>query len=344
MIKSALHSFFRLFVLAFVFVFTSPLKGFVQTVREPIIVSYVTANTKPLPDVALITHINYAFGLVNEAFNGVDVSNEARLKEVVKLKTKSPDLKILLSIGGWGAGRFSEMAADDSFRMSFAKDCKRIVDEFALDGIDIDWEYPSSAEAGISAGVDDVANFTLLMRDIRKEIGNAKLLTLATIADAKYVNFVDINPYIDFVNVMMYDVSKPPFHHSALRRSELSGRVTAEEAVEAHLKAGVPLNKLVLGVPFYGRGDKKQTSDYVLFRDIEKFSNFEERWDDVAKVPYLVDSKGELVLTFENVKSIGLKGEYIRKRGLLGGMYWEFFADNDKLELSKALYNGLYAK
>jgi GH18 family chitinase len=52
---------------------------------------------------------------------------------------------------------------------------------------------------------------------------------------------------------MMYDVGNPPYHHAALYRSERSGRVTAQEALQAHLDAGMPVNKLVLGVPFYGR-------------------------------------------------------------------------------------------
>lgn len=319
-----------------------PLLAYVQTRQKPIIVSYVTANTKPLPDLQYITHINYAFGTVNRTFDGVNISNEDRLRQVVALKKQDLELKVLLSIGGWGAGRFSEMAADERLRMRFAKDCKRIVDEFQIDGIDIDWEYPSSAEAGISASDDDIDNFTLLMRDIRQEIGKQKLLTLATIADGKYIDFRGIDSYIDFVNVMMYDVTKPPRHHSALYSSPLAGRITAVEAIDAHLEAGVPLNKLVLGVPFYGRGDKVKVSDFVLFRDLDKYSHFEKRWDDEAKVPYLVDNDGVLVLTYENAESIRLKGAYARQRGLLGAMYWEFYGDNDDLELSKALHEALY--
>jgi len=312
-----------------------------QAQKKPFIISYVTAGSKALPDPNLITHINYAFGQVNKTFNGIVISNEPRLREVVAMKKKSPHLKVLLSIGGWGSGRFSEMAATAENRSVFANDCQRIVKTFDLDGIDLDWEYPSSSESGISSSPDDIDNFTLLMQNIRKAIGRKKLLTLATIADGKYIDFKGIDPYIDFVNVMMYDVTLPPFLHNSLYRSERSGRVTLVEAMEAHMNAGVKKEKLVMGIPFYGRGNKKQTADYVMFKDYAKLSGFEEKWDDVAKVPYLQDEKGTLIFTFENVESLKLKAAYIKAQGLLGAMYWEFSGDDDQLSMSKALYESL---
>ena len=130
--------------------------------NERVVVAYVTAGKNDVPDPTVMTHINYAFGTVNETFNGVNIQDPDRLKMIVGLKQQNPKLKVLLSIGGWTAGRFSEMAATKENRSAFAKDCKRIVEEFGLDGIDMDWEYPSSSEAGISSSPDDIDNFTLL--------------------------------------------------------------------------------------------------------------------------------------------------------------------------------------
>ena len=330
----------KLILMALILLFAAPFTLVAQG-KKPVIIAYVTSGQGPLPDPNLISHINYAFGHVNETFNGVKVDNPARLKEIVTLKKKHPDLKILLSIGGWTSGRFSEMAADKNNRLGFAKDCQKIVKEFDLDGIDIDWEYPTSDEAGISSSPDDTKNFTLLMHDIRKAIGSKKLLTLATIADGKYIDFRAIDKDIDFVNIMMYDVSKPPLQHNSLYKSDLAGRITLVEALQAHIDGGVPKNKLVMGIPFYGRGDKVQVSDFVMFRNIPKLTQFEEKWDDQSKVPYLVDSSGKLVLTFENEKSIREKAAYIKSQGILGAMYWEFKGDDDQLTLSKALYEGL---
>lgn len=83
--------------------------------NDPVVIAYVTSWSYILPDPEVITHINYAFGHVNESFNGISISNEERLRTVVGLK-KKPTLKILLSIGGWGSGRFSEMAASAEHR------------------------------------------------------------------------------------------------------------------------------------------------------------------------------------------------------------------------------------
>ena len=184
--------------------------------NEKVVIAYVTSWSDVMPNPQLVTHINYAFGHVNETFNGVRVANEERLKQIMTLKTQRPDLKILVSIGGWGSGRFSEMAADEQNRLSFAQDCQRIVKEFGLDGIDIDWEYPTSSAANISSSPDDTENFTLLMRDIRQAIGKDKLLTLASVSSAQYINFRDILNDIDFVNIMSYDMANAPKHHSGL--------------------------------------------------------------------------------------------------------------------------------
>ncbi|MGH2622304.1 MAG: glycosyl hydrolase family 18 protein, partial [Sphingobacterium sp.] len=101
-----------------------------QTNQQHVIVSYVTAGTQPIPDPNLITHINYAFGHVSEDFKSVKIDNPDRLKQISAMKKQHPSLKVLLSIGGWGSGRFSEMAANEQYRLAFAKDCKRVVDDF----------------------------------------------------------------------------------------------------------------------------------------------------------------------------------------------------------------------
>ena len=96
---------------------------------KKIVVAYVTSWSKIMPDAKMMTHINYAFGHVNDTFDGVRVDNPERLKQIVALKKENPELKVLISIGGWGSGRFSEMAAGDKSRKSFAKDCQRVVKE-----------------------------------------------------------------------------------------------------------------------------------------------------------------------------------------------------------------------
>ena len=309
-----------------------------------VVVSYVTSWSEVMPDPQYMTHINYAFGHVNESFNGVKIDNEERLRQIVDLRKQKPELKVLLSIGGWGSGRFSEMAANDEYRRAFAADCDRVVKEFALDGIDIDWEYPTSSMANISSSPDDTENFTLLMQDIRAAIGNEKELTLATVASARYIDFKAILPSVDFVNIMAYDMASAPKHHSALYPSGHSGDITSDGAVTAHLKAGVPPSKLVMGMPFYGRGG----DGYPSFQDYNKVGNtdtqYTEKWDEVAQVPYLADKNDTLVFGFENPRSLAIKCQYILDKDLLGGMYWDYSGDNEQGDLRRTVAENLLGK
>ena len=309
-----------------------------------VVVAYVTSWSEVMPDPQYMTHINYAFGHVNESFNGVKIDNEERLRQIVDLRKQKPELKVLLSIGGWGSGRFSEMAANDEYRRAFAADCDRVVKEFALDGIDIDWEYPTSSMANISSSPDDTENFTLLMQDIRAAIGNEKELTLATVASAGYIDFKAILPSVDFVNIMAYDMASAPKHHSALYPSGHSGDITSDGAVTAHLKAGVPPSKLVMGMPFYGRGG----DGYPSFQDYNKVGNtdtqYTEKWDEVAQVPYLADKNDTLVFGFENPRSLAIKCQYILDKDLLGGMYWDYSGDNEQGDLRRTVAENLLGK
>lgn len=269
-----------------------------------------------MPDPTVMTHINYAFGHVNDTFDGVRIDNPERLAAIAALKQVNPELKVMLSVGGWGSGRFSEMASDAERRLSFAKDCLKAVNEFGLDGIDIDWEYPASDMAGISASPDDRENFNLLMRDLRAVMGDDRLLTLASSAYAEYIGFTSCIEYLDFVNVMTYDMADAPFHHAALYASE-NTKGCADGAVKAHIQAGVPACKLVLGVPFYGRGGtpKMTSKDY---KDIKEKGEFVIMWDDKTQAPYLADGEGILMLGFDNPNSLVIKCDYIKANGLLG--------------------------
>lgn len=305
--------------------------------QEKIIVAYVTSWTHEVPDPWVMTHINYAFGHVNETFNGVRIDNPERLRMIVGLKKQNPDLKVMLSVGGWGSGRFSEMAATAENRNAFARDCKRIVEEFGLDGIDIDWEYPTQGGAGISSSPDDTKNFTLLMQTLRKTLGRKQLLTAATVSSAQYIDFRACVPYMDFVNVMAYDMADPSHHHAALYPSSVSGYCTSSQAVENHLKAGVPKEKLVMGIPFYGKG-KRDDEGLRLFNRTGKLpTGYEERWDEKGQVPYRVNDKGEFVWGYENKRSLVAKCQYILDNNLRGGMYWDYASDNPQGDESRTL-------
>lgn len=309
--------------------------------QEKIIVAYVTSWTHEVPDPWVMTHINYAFGHVNDTFNGVRIDNPERLRMIVGLKKQNPNLKVMLSVGGWGSGRFSEMAATAENRTSFARDCKRIAEEFGLDGIDIDWEYPTQGGAGISSSPDDTKNFTLLLQTLRKTLGRKLLLTAATVSSAQFIDFSSCVQYMDFVNVMAYDMADPSHHHAALYPSSVSGYCTSSQAVENHLKAGVPKEKLVMGVPFYGKGkrDEGEPRQFVGTGKLPK--KYEERWDEQGQVPYRVNDKGEFVWGYENTRSLAAKCQFILDNNLRGGMYWDYASDNPQGDERRTLYLSL---
>ena len=312
-----------------------------KKVDDMVIVAYVTSWTNEVPDPCVMTHINYAFGHVNGTFNGVRIDNPDRLRMIVGLKKQNPDLKVMLSVGGWGSGRFSEMAATAENRTSFARDCKRIVDEFGLDGIDIDWEYPTQSGAGISASPDDTKNFTLLMQTLRKMLGRKSLLTAATVSSAQYIDFRTCIQYMDFVNVMAYDMANPSHHHAALYPSPIAGYCTSSQAVEAHLKAGVPKEKLVMGIPFYGKGKRDDEGLRQFNRTGILPKGYEERWDEQGQVPYRVNEKGEFVWGYENTRSLVAKCQYILDNDLRGGMYWDYASDNPQGDEQRTLFLSL---
>ena len=308
---------------------------------EAVIVGYAVYWENSLPDPTLLTHLNYAFALINDDFETLKIEKEGRLKVMVALKKQNPKLKVLLSIGGWGAGHFSEMAADEKHRKAFARNCLNAVTKYSLDGIDIDWEYPTSSSAGIVSSADDTKNFTLLMKDLRETLGNDRLLTMASASNAKYVDFKEAVQYMNFVNVMTYDMGHPPKHNSPLYRSSMASE-SCDESVNKHLTAGVPLEKIVLGIPFYGHGDGKAFEDYVDYKDIKIDQNkYSIQWDDAAKVPYVTDATGKMVLNYDNAQSVGLKAEYARDKKLAGAMYWNIEADDASYTLGHAVASRL---
>lgn len=303
---------------------------------DHIVVAYFTSWSTCTPDPVYMTHINYAFGHVSDSFNSIDIDNPDNLRRVVGLKKCKPELKVLLSVGGWESGNFSELCADAGCRKAFALDCRRVLDEYGIDGIDIDWEYPGSSVAGISSSPDDPANFVLLLKEIRGSLRDGELLTLASDATGLGLRFKDLLPYVDFINIMAYDLAEPPRHHAPLfRSSALGGHMTAAESVDKHLNAGVPADKLVLGVPLFGRGSGayKYSEPYssILCRP-----GYTMCWDDTAKAPYIADSTGAVVLGYEDARSITCKRDFIKEKGLRGIMYWEYRYDDSNNTLRRA--------
>ncbi len=180
------------------------------------------------------------------------------------------------------------------------------------------------------------------MRDIRKNLATGQLLTLASAASGKFINFKSIVEYVDFVNIMTYDIAYPPYHHSGLYPSSLTGNLSCYESVLAHVAAGFPLDRLVLGIPFYGKPSPDFPEGMNSYGKLIQLENYEQCWDDIAKAPYLKDSTGKIVCNYDDPRSIGYKCRFIHQYGMKGAMYWEYEGDDEKGSLRQAVFNGIF--
>lgn len=312
-----------------------------QNNPQRVVVAYVTSWSTVMPDPTRMTHINYAFAHVNSSLSSISIDNVERLKQIVKLKEVNPQLKVVLSLGGGGGSQYlHELAANATKRQQFGTVCKNVCQQYNLDGIDVDWEFPD--------GSGDKTNYTLLMKAMKEGMGNDLLLTMASADSPSFYNYRDFIQYMDFINVMAYNMAGEGNHHAALYRggtvsSGGSCWNTVNESITAHLNAGIPAGKLVLGMPFYANNGKYTGDSEISYQRIKNYMSqgYTRKWDDVGKVPYLVDGSGRLFYCFDDAESITLKCNYILNKNLLGGMYWEYDEDDNLGTLRNTVYTTL---
>ncbi len=304
-----------------------------------IIATYVYQDyplDKPI-DLSGFTHVNYAFGVVNDTYNGVNIGAPECFMRIAALKDSFPDLKVILSIGGAQAAGFSKMAADPMLRLAFAADCGRIIRQYGIDGIDIDWEFPCNA----AGSPDDTKNHVYLMRDIRKAIGQDKILSIAGGGDLAGVDGVGILPYVNYINAMTYDLGWAPYHHTSLYRSPRTGWRSVEEVIADYNSQGVPNDRIVLGLGFYGRGDEVNYPGWTTYYEAVPGQGEYMMWDDIAKVPYIANADSVMLVGFDNAKSIAIKCDYIKDNGFLGGFAWRYALDDSLGTLRKTMISHL---
>ena len=156
-------------------------------------------NTHELPniteeDLRRLTCIHISFALINE--HGEVYWDQKGTEGVLdKIRSVNPEMKIVLSIGGWGADGFSQAAATSEGRDKFVKTAIAILKKNKMDGLDIDWEYPCSDQAEIAASPDDRETFTLLIKELRRqldEVGDGKTLSIAAGALRSYIEDTDM--------------------------------------------------------------------------------------------------------------------------------------------------------
>ncbi|UVI29090.1 glycoside hydrolase family 18 protein [Paenibacillus spongiae] len=320
-------------------------------------------------DLLKLTHLNVAFGHVRN--DEISIEHLKHTEAIRTIKLEHSELTVLLSVGGWSAGGFSEAASTEEGRNSMAASAVRVLNELPFDGIDLDWEYPCYGEAGIEASPDDKQNFTLLLKTIREALdakgsqdGRHYLLTIAAGADQYYVDGTEmdqVQQYLDFVQLMTYDM-RGGFqilsgHHTNLYTptGDLF-RISTDASVNLFLRAGVPKEKIVIGAAFYSRvwnqvPDRNHglhqmagsTGGYgpaftELAADYINKNGYTRYWDEEACAPYLFN--GSSFISYDDEESIQCKCDYVKSKGLAGIMFWEYSCDKTH-RLLDALHQGL---
>ncbi len=350
-----------------------------------------------------LTHVNYAFARIVDGQCVVSERAAARgpaqtgdngeggavgkFRELANLKKLHSHLKTLISVGGWSfSGQFSDAAVSATSRAKFAHSCLDFIKKYQFDGVDLDWEYPGGGGMpGSRTRKEDSANFTLLLAEIRsqfdvagKEDHTHYLLTFASAGGPKQISQLELPKVarsLDWFNVMTYDFhgswdARANFNSPLYRASddpggEANSGLNCHAAISAYLAGGVPAEKLVMGVPFYGRGwAAVNPAGHGLFQSKAKTSagrstlgsftyrtlaaryigKYERHWHDEAKAPWLFDPTTGNMISYDDPQSIRLKAEYARDHKLGGIMIWEITQDDANHSLLSAIADGLRGK
>jgi chitinase len=334
--------------------------GYIYSRNRPLAASDVSAEK--------LTHINYAFANIKDGLmvEG-SPSDPENFNTLNTLKKRNPALKILISVGGWTwSGGFSDMALTPESRKRFIDSAVAFLERYRLDGLDIDWEYPGQKGLNNTNRPEDKTNCTALLAETRVALDKAAkagqsagkhfLLTMATGANDSWIEHTEMDKAqasLDFVNLMTYDMAGDwdpvTAHHSPLFTNPASPKgQSCARSVDLFIAAGVPAGKIVLGTPFYGKawgdvppqdnglhqpGKRVAARLGTNFKDIkanlEGKDGFVRYWDDISKAPFLYNAAKRIFISYEDEQSIGLKGGYVKERGLAGIMFWEYNGDSE---------------
>ena len=311
-----------------------------------------------------LTQIIYSFALLDGNSLDIEPHDEA-LRTLVSLKKRKPSLKVLIAFGGWGGCETcSEVFSEAENRQAFAESVLRALQDYELDGIDLDWEFPAiPGFPGHAFKAEDRENFTALVEVLRNVLGTEYEISFAAAATPVFVErsiaWKQVMPLVDRVNVMSYDFvaggSTYTGHHTALHTGP--GNVhSADHAVRLLRAAGVPPQKIVIGAAFYARvwddvpikdglilGRPGNFKESVAFRDFAEYfgDGCEAHWDERASAPYRYCRDQGLYATYDDRRSVAAKTRYALEHSLGGIMFWQLAQDRENGGLLSAIGNTL---
>lgn len=280
-----------------------------------------------------LTHINHSFYTISNDYKMVSLDAFAdyeknfahsegwdglrgHMAEYKYYKKQYPNVKVLISVGGWTKGQnFHSMASTSANRQVFIQSALDFMSQYPfIDGIDLDWEYPGIDRArdtndqydkGCPGGPEDKENFTLLLKEMRAAYNangmSNKLLTIAAPAGYDKMQLQEpdkYQQYLDYINIMTYDLHGAwetktnnhaglyanPNDPSGTSPTNIKERYNTDSAMKTYLNTyNIPAEKLIVGTPFYSRGwggVKANSIADALFADTTKY--YRGSWDDTA--------------------------------------------------------------
>ncbi|CAN8105348.1 unnamed protein product [Discula destructiva] len=273
------------------------------------------------------------------------------LKQLNLLKARNRNLKLLLSVGGWTySANFKSPASTPAGRAAFARSAVHLLKNYGFDGLDIDWEYPSTAQ--------EAADWVALLKACREALdAYARTLphrphfelTVACPAGPEKIAVLDLagmDRYLDFWNLMAYDYAgswDANAGHQANLYAARDGKTTpfsTARALEAYTRSVAP-SKIVLGMPLYGRAFENTKGVGQSFSGIGQGSweagvydfkalpldGAKEYYDPDAGASYSYDKGKKMLVSYDTVEMAREKAEYVKKHGLGGAMWWESSGD-----------------
>jgi len=249
-------------------------------------------------------------------------------------------VKMILMVGGWGnCDGFPGMAATAPTRRRFIDQVAEFCRAQGYDGVDIDWEFPSNEE--------DRQNCSSLIKELSSELHgmtSPRILTMAVSSGDYYgqwIDFEDLAASLDYIGFMTYDFhgswSDHSGHNSPLYTCDNDPDGSVDQTFNYALERQVPLTKILLGIPFYGRsfdspspGQSFQTTNDYSFTEAMELWNqgWGYHWDDCAKVPFLTNPAGTEILSFDDPFSVYWKCGYVTYKQAAGVIIWELSQDN----------------
>jgi len=360
---------------------------------EPQIVAYYDGG---MPVAAIpVQHLNtliYAFEEPNAAGRCARPSGTQQhtIAQLRQLRRRHPGLTLLVSIGGWDqAPEYSNIALTPASRAAFARSCvRRMIAQDHFDGIDLDWEFPVHGGMNRSRP-QDRADATALVRTLRRQLDTLGarthrhyLLTIATPAGtwqeggaysvSDSYDLAAIAPEVDWFNVMTYDMntifSPVSGFNTPLRADPHDPEPQPERARDNLLGAvryyeahGVPAEKILLGIAFYGRGFKgvsarraglysKYTAGFpetpwkTIAAHMLSSPAWVRHWSATAEAPWLYNARRHIFFTYDDPHSLGIKAAFVRHEHLRGVMIWVLGEDDARDSLLRALVWGLHVQ